>query len=341
MASSIGGFPHASAKSCIGGFLTECDDAGGLLGALMLESPGIYWALSYTPGIYGYRYIEEMFDGYMLWENNESPPIGESTVEFDYTPNFTSEYNWYRPFYYEPEEGYAWLETVSHDLSFCTLVSAATGDFVFLLNDKDDWATLSTAISLFPGYDTAVENIINSAIQEGRAIRAPEVMKSGYRYRVSVGVHRGATTAEFTLSITEAPPGAHDEPAPTTRLGSWSGAAVQNMVEFRGFRGSTWPVYDPSRGSLGQPRLLGCPPADPLPKPVRQVAELDTPSTCSYDASGTDQTYAGPVKNFKVQIPVGENNDCYTLEIESVCDAPMTISGIDWAGWLFNNSRRI
>jgi hypothetical protein len=58
----------------------------------------------------------------------------------------------------------------------------------------------------------------------------------------------------------------------------------------------------------------------------------------------TAPTVAGgvyPASDFAVTTYVGRVSDQFTLTIESIDDLPMTLTGIDWTGWFFNNTRRI
>lgn len=45
--------------------------------------------------------------------------------------------------------------------------------------------------------------------------------------------------------------------------------------------------------------------------------------------------------DFSVTVPVGSTSDKFTLIVESVGDYPMTLTGVDWTGWFYNNTRRI
>lgn len=350
MVDCVGGFPHSNVVSCIGGFLSECA-AEAPLGSLNLETILPFWELIGIPNPYGYDEIWKVnFTGNMSWNLMLAPPQGFSALEFDFTPDNArvndgappDDFGWYRIWSYMPETPTPWVVAGGVEYGMVNLYRKDTGDFVFMLYDLAQGTALDDAIALFPdGVDT-VEAMVDAAVAAGVAIRCPAaIMLDQYRYGIHVSFSRIDDAATIGVQISVAPPFEAGEDI--TVAGTWGTTTVTGITEFGGFFGTgdwmMWPVF---RGHLGQPRLVGCEIADPLPEPFTLVDELDTPSECDSLLGAPGDPYGGNfLATFKVSVPVGVQSDSYSIEIASVCDKPMTLAGIEWSGWLFNNSRRI
>ena len=46
-------------------------------------------------------------------------------------------------------------------------------------------------------------------------------------------------------------------------------------------------------------------------------------------------------RDYSYLMPIGKTSDQFQFTIQSNADDPMTISGVEWHGWYFNNTRRI
>ena len=338
MVDCVDGFPHSTAVGNIGGFLTEPGVAPAA-GEQDLTDPGIF-LMGENP--FGYRIIGDFGTADLVWSGTEAPPADASSYfEFDLSPMYEASYVYNSVYQYRPADGHAWITAngVAYGLLF--LLKKDSGDLVFWLTKR--FSEESGLDALIDGdFVDAVylEQRIDTAVAQGRAIVVPDILSDSLWYKISVAIDRTGTTASFTLSLTE-----HDYTTETD-LGSFGTISLTNVTDFGGFaNGYLWHPRTPFINNLGQPRLLvpgGCPIADPLPVRTPKVLALAAPTACDVDMTSPDELYSGPVLDtFKVAVPIGDNADSFTMTLESVCDKPMTISGIEWSAWLFNNSRRI
>lgn len=86
-------------------------------------------------------------------------------------------------------------------------------------------------------------------------------------------------------------------------------------------------------GGYIMPQPAACPPRPP-------TAAVSTAFATAPPLPGVGDTSL-PVQDFSVTHYVGRPSDRFTLTISSVGIYPLTLSGVDWTGWYFNNTRRI
>jgi hypothetical protein len=256
---------------------------------------------------------------------------------------YEASYYWYQDFAWrtapDPDE-HPWLIDDGVERTIMILHRKDVGHLVVWLPEVTALPVIDTLIS---EQSTALNLMINDAVSAGKAIYVENVLLDSTWHRVAVGINRTSTTTA-TMDVTVY---ADDN---TTILGSGTGIYLDNTTEWGGFD-PVWGWYPPLQttpfliGMISQARLVvpdGCPLAAPLPEFTPRVLELDTPSACDTGMTTPDEPYSGPfLPNFKVSIPIGDTPEKFSLSIESVCDKPMSLSGIEWTGWIFNNSRRI
>ncbi len=341
MATCIGGFPHSAAVANVGGFLTA-PALSGEGGQMDVLASGGNSSLQ-DPFGSGYIWVEDWHTAETFtWVGTRAPPDGgTSRVEFDLMPNYeaANRTNWMQAFAYRG----AWLRMGG--------VEYALRVFVGLSGE----AYGTAAIGLFPVYDNAyIEGLLETdfpgnvasppildAVAGGRALQTPAIMEQGGQYKFSLVVDRSGSGATVSLEVylrdfyTGEITLHHTQP----------GFTLSGVEAWDGFQDMPWEGPVQYFRSLGTPRIVlpeGCPVAEPLPTPTVRVAELSVPSECSTEGGSPSVPYVGALlSTFRVQVPVGDWADNYRLLVESVCDKPMTVSAVEWDGWIFNNSRRI
>lgn len=114
---------------------------------------------------------------------------------------------------------------------------------------------------------------------------------------------------------------------PTNGLKSLTAQAAPECTSVAGWLSATLA----SIGTFAAPPKDVCPVLPPLPPATsRFVVDAPVASLGKY-----------PTGDFSVTEPIGRTSDEFTLTISSIGPLPMTISGVDWTGWFFNNTRRI
>src|ERR1044071_808261 len=331
MADCIAGFPHGGAISDIGGFLSQ--RMGGGSGELDTNY-GV--PIGYGDNPFGYPIIPYFTGAPCRWFGTQTPALGDSAFEMDVQPMWESSYYWNITWGYRtpPDPDSApWITHNEEDLTLLVLDRKNAGHVAVWFAPVADLPTID---ALIDAQDVGLDMLINDAVSAGRAARVDSVLQDGVWMRLRVDIQRpDAGTFAFSLTV-------YNEDA--TVAGASAQTGVVGVSAKPGF--SSQEMVGPiTYGYIGQPRLLmpdGCPLAPSIPAFEPQVVALDAPSECDTGMTSPDELYSGPfLPNFKVTVPVGDTPEKFGLSIESVCDKPMSLSGIEWTGWIFNNSRRI
>ncbi len=118
--------------------------------------------------------------------------------------------------------------------------------------------------------------------------------------------------------------------------GGYSGEASENgsltlsaqaVTSCEGVEGFDPRGFSSIGGHLTLPTSPGCPAPVPL-------------TTRSADTVVAAPDVAAP-RDFSYLFGIGKTPDQFTFTIESVGDLPLTVGGVEWHGWYFNNTRRI
>jgi hypothetical protein len=336
MVDCVDGFPHGGAKGNIGGFLE--DAAPGMLG--YLDQPASGTVLSATSGPFGYRWVEEWTGEPLVWEPIAAPPIGTTTdFEVDVRPDFSGDYVWDLFFAYRPTDAAPWVvANFGKHYSFLLLLQRVTGDVVFWVYDKDDEGDLDDLLTSGEVGAAVLEARLEAAMEGSMALRGSGWLTDQGEFKVTVSMtYTLEQTLSCFLSVVD---------ADGVEIGNAGTTWLDTITELPGFDSAhEWLPPATYTTIVAQPRYaapVGCPLADPLPTYTPRVVDLAAPSACATGMSTPDEPYTDPfLDTFRVQVPIGDSPDAYRVAIESVCDKPMTLSGIEWSGWLFNNSRRI